>query len=753
MKRLLFLAAIAFGCISSGWAAAPAPLTSVRDIRSLSKAEAEQGYPVTFEATVTFYREYRHNLFVQDGDIGISVNADTSARLVPGDRVLIKGTTAWSYRPTVASSDVSLLGHGALPKPVPATFDELIRGQLDAVLVTARGVVQSAGMDMPSANHEPGATLRVLMDGGYVDAKVISGDARALQRFLDAEVEITGVAGGKLDGKFQLTGIALHVMSFADIKILKSAAVNPWSLPLTPMDQVISVYHVKVLTRRVRVSGTITYFEPGSALVLESGASSIWIKTQTIGPMKIGDRGEAAGFPTASDGFLMLYGSAIQDSGIPAPVRPEPATWAQLASSQHIFDLVSIEGQVVMEARETSQDEYILASGSHMFSAVYPHGNTEGALTPMKQVPVGARIRATGICVMDKANPFGHDVPFKILLRSPDDLVVLAKPSLLTVRNLGTLVVLLLLVVLAFSARAWSIDRKMHAQVAELGYLVQRRGEILEDINKARPLAEILERITELTSVSLKGAPCWCQIADGARLGNCPSQLSASGLRVVEQVIATHSGPALGSIFAAFDARTSPHAEEKKALSASAELATLAIETSRLHSDLVHRSEVDMLTETKNRFSFDKRLEELIKNARQTAGIFGLIYIDLDDFKQVNDFYGHHVGDLYLQQVAARMKHQLRPGDLFARLGGDEFGVLVPVVHGHSDVEEIALRLERCIDHPFEIENHVLHGSASVGIALYPEDAGTSDSLLSAADTAMYKAKHSRKAGANISAG
>ncbi len=263
MKKLLTLVAIAFGCISSGWAAAPAPLTSVRDIRSLSKAEAEQGYPVTFEATVTFYREYRHNLFVQDGDIGVSVNADTSARLVPGDRVLIKGTTAWSYRPTVASSDVTLLGHGALPKPVPATFDELIRGHLDAVLVTARGVVQSAGMDIPSANHEPGATLMVLMDGGYVDAKVISGDARALQRFLDAEVEITGVAGGKLDGKFQLTGIALHVTSFADIKILKSADVNPWSLPLTPMDQVISVYHVKVLTRRVRVSGTIKYFEPG----------------------------------------------------------------------------------------------------------------------------------------------------------------------------------------------------------------------------------------------------------------------------------------------------------------------------------------------------------------------------------------------------------------------------------------------------------------------------------------------------------
>jgi diguanylate cyclase (GGDEF)-like protein len=76
----------------------------------------------------------------------------------------------------------------------------------------------------------------------------------------------------------------------------------------------------------------------------------------------------------------------------------------------------------------------------------------------------------------------------------------------------------------------------------------------------------------------------------------------------------------------------------------------------------------------------------MISEARRAAGIFGFIFIDLDQFKQVNDRYGHQVGDMYLQEAAQRMKHQLRLGDTLARLGGDEFAVVVAAVHNRSDV-------------------------------------------------------------------
>jgi diguanylate cyclase (GGDEF)-like protein len=172
-----------------------------------------------------------------------------------------------------------------------------------------------------------------------------------------------------------------------------------------------------------------------------------------------------------------------------------------------------------------------------------------------------------------------------------------------------------------------------------------------------------------------------------------------------------------------------------------AELATLAIETSRLYSDLVHRSEFDLLTDVHNRFSFESSLDTLIRNASQSGSFFGLIYIDLNEFKQVNDRYGHNAGDIYLQQVVGRMKAQIRPGDLLARLGGDEFAVLVPDVRGRGAVADVAQRLECCFDDPFDLPTGPIKGSASIGVALYPDDGTTRDSLLSAADAAMYATK------------
>jgi diguanylate cyclase (GGDEF)-like protein len=201
-------------------------------------------------------------------------------------------------------------------------------------------------------------------------------------------------------------------------------------------------------------------------------------------------------------------------------------------------------------------------------------------------------------------------------------------------------------------------------------------------------------------------------------------------------------------IYAAFDPLRKPRQNEHETIAMAAALAALAIETRRLYSDLVRRSEFDLLTEVHNRFSLERYLDQQIEHARQNAGIFGLVYIDLNDFKQVNDVYGHQVGDLYLQEVAVRMKRQLRSVDMLARLGGDEFAVLLPKVRNRTEVEEIALRLEHCLDAPFAAEGYIVHGSASVGISLYPKDGTTKDSLLSAADAAMYVNKQIRQAGA-----
>ena len=740
MKRSIPVLAIILGWATAALAAAPAPITTLRAIHALTNTEASKAMPVAFEATITYYNPKDIDMFVQDGGEAIYVQAARGINLVPGDHVLVQGHTGVYFRPDVLEDSVTLLRHGPVPKPVASTFDQMIRVQRFCKLVTVRGVIKSADMVVDGDLHT--INMRILMAGGYVDAFVISDDESAIKDLLDAEVEVTAVVPLNFDNKMQLTGILLEIPTLADIKILKRASASPWSLPVAPMDDILAGYRLQNLTQRVRVQGTITYYQSGASVVLQNGAKSLWILTQSRKPLRIGDLADASGFPDIHEGFLTLTGGEIRDSLAPALVSPKRATWSELASGLSAFDLVSTEGKVVTEVRAAARDEYVLDAGGQLFSAIYNHPEGVGNLKslPMKQVPVGSEVRVTGICILHSSDTFHGPVTFDILLRSFDDVAVVARPSLLTVRNLILVVSVLLALLFAAGVRGWLMERKVRRQNASLAYVECRRSRILEDINGSRTLAEIIDEITELVSFKLGGAPCWCQMVDGAQLGNCP--LSFISLRIAHEQIPAHSGPPHGTIYAAFDPLTKPRASESETLSTATALATLAIETRRLYSVLVHRSEFDLLTDVHNRFSLEEYLDRQIDHARQNAGVLGLVYVDLNDFKQVNDVYGHRAGDLYLQEVAIRMKRQIRGVDMLARLGGDEFAVLLPRVRNRAEVEEISLRLVRCLDTPFAAESCVIHGSASVGIALYPEDGTSRDILLSAADAAMYVNKH-----------
>jgi diguanylate cyclase (GGDEF)-like protein len=736
----------------------PAPLTTLRQIRALSNGEGDKGFPVAFEATVTYSHSDEKYIFVQDGDYAIYVAFESDADLLPGDRVLIKGTTSGSYKPIVISQNVILLHHGVLPKPMNATYQQLIKGQFDCRLVSVRGVVLAADLEAKQAwMRKMISDIQLRTESGPITVFLDADDLNALRSLLDTEVEITGVSGGMFDDKMQLTGAILHVSGFSKIRILNRPKDSPWSAPVTSLDNILSVYNLHDLTPRIRVQGTITYYQPGHAIVLQDGLKSLWIDTITNEPLRIGDRADAIGFTNAHDRFISLIDAEIRDSQVFAPITPRLSTWMQLANwssnrpEGHQNDLVSIEGKVVAEVREATRDEFVMDAGGGLFTAIYHHPPENSYLPPMMKIPLGSRIRITGICTRTdtKSAIPGTEVPFNILLRSFDDIQIVARPSLVNTRNLLLTLGVLLVVVFAVLARGWALERKVRRQTAVMSArteaeaeLERRRSRILEDINGARPLAEILEEIAELVSFQLQGALCWCEVTDGAKLGNCPAQTAT--LRIAQEKIPGRSGLPLGVLFAAFDPCTKSSTMEAEALFRAAGLAALAIETRRLYTDLRRRSEFDLLTDIHNRFSLEKQLDAQIEEARETASIFGLIYIDLDKFKQINDLHGHHIGDLYLQEASLRMKSQLRPHDTLARLGGDEFAALIPIVRNRAEVEEIAQRLEHCFDEHFALEGLLITGLASVGIALYPEDGATRDALLNAADAAMYRVKNAK---------
>ena len=759
------VSALVWFCLAVAWgptsrAATPPPLTSVRAVNALTDAEAAQGLPVQLQATVTYTRNYERALFVQDGDAAVYIDIPPTTVVAPGDRVLIQGHTKASFKPIVISTGITVEQHGALPPIVTATFDQLIGSTFDCRYVSVYGVVRDASSIVKSGVRS--ILLELHTDGGQIDAAVDADNPDALDGLLDAQVLVTGVVSGQFDGKTQLIGIELHVNSLDSVKVLRRAASGPWALPLTPMDEILAGYHIADSSRRVRVHGTLTYFQPGSAAVLQDGTRSLWVMTSSIAPLHVGDLAEAIGFPALNDGLLALSDAQIRDLATPAPIAPTPATWDELSTGKHLFDLVSLDGQVVAQVRGGSRDEYVLESNGNLFSAVYrrpPPGTPQATdERPFKRIPAGTKVRVTGVCMTNSAGPLDSRVPFDVLLRSPDDIAVTTGAPLLTVANLARLVGVLCFIVLVVSAWGWALRRRVRQQTAAITaqseaeavqqrratQLEQWRSRILEDINSSRPLGDIVEHITEMVSFMLNGAPCWCEITEGPLLGRPPA--SREGFRILSREIPSRSGLTLGHLFAALDSPEANEEAEQDALAPGVRLATLSIETRKLYSDLLHRSEFDLLTDMYNRFSLERHLHDLIEKAREIGTTFGLIYVDLDDFKLVNDLYGHHVGDLYLQEVSLRMKRQLRTGDILGRLGGDEFAALVSVVRGRSDVEEIAQRLERCFDAPFAMEGYVLRGAASVGLAIYPTDGTTADSLLSAADAAMYVAKNNRRA-------
>ena len=157
-----------------------------------------------------------------------------------------------------------------------------------------------------------------------------------------------------------------------------------------------------------------------------------------------------------------------------------------------------------------------------------------------------------------------------------------------------------------------------------------------------------------------------------------------------------------------------------------------------------HRAMHDALTDLPNRLLLGERLDRALARADAGGGQVGLMILDLDDFKAVNDTMGHAYGDRLLKAVSARLSAALGPDDLLARLGGDEFAVLLAHVDTAEDGRRVAEHLVTAMQESFELDGILLDVRASVGVACFPEHAGSADNLLRKADVALYCAKASQ---------
>jgi diguanylate cyclase (GGDEF)-like protein len=177
-----------------------------------------------------------------------------------------------------------------------------------------------------------------------------------------------------------------------------------------------------------------------------------------------------------------------------------------------------------------------------------------------------------------------------------------------------------------------------------------------------------------------------------------------------------------------------------------ARTAELARSLTLANQELTQLALHDTLTDLPNRTLLADRIEQAIAKVTEQGGCFALMFIDLDGFKPVNDAFGHHVGDLLLKAVAARLRGHLHSQDTLARIGGDEFVLLVEL-REPDDAMGVAVKQVNLVSRPFRVAEHDLQLSASLGIVLYPGNGQDQHELLRNADAAMYHAKSAGKNG------
>jgi diguanylate cyclase (GGDEF)-like protein len=159
----------------------------------------------------------------------------------------------------------------------------------------------------------------------------------------------------------------------------------------------------------------------------------------------------------------------------------------------------------------------------------------------------------------------------------------------------------------------------------------------------------------------------------------------------------------------------------------------------------------DPLTGLANRRLLAERMSMALAHARRKTRSMAVVYLDLDEFKQVNDKWGHGVGDVLLKMVAWRLVAMSREEDTVARLGGDEFIMMLSEIEGADSAATVALKAIEAVSQPYDIEGHAVNITASAGVAIYPVHGEDADTLIHSADLALYEAKRAGKNAYRIS--
>jgi len=436
---------------SPGFPARPTvALTHVAQIRQLSPAQAARFFPVQARGVVTAMPGYRNSFFFQDGTAGISVDRTDSTPVQVGDQVEVTGTSGpGQFAPVVLASAVRVIGQGRPPPAPIKTLGDLFGGMEDSQWIELRGVVRAAG----PANlfGRPILILVLEVDGGAVNVQLQNFAGIDPARIVDSVIRVRGVCASTANDKRQFVGPTLLVPNRNEIEIVVAAPLDPFAGPVRPVGQVLKFGEWE---HRVLVTGMVTYQVPGLAIYLQDGSDAIRVESPSPVIAVPGTRVEAIGFPATREYAPILVDGLFRIAGRGSPVPPVAVKAGAVITQRdgihrgnYNQQLVQLEATLVEDHIQRSHHVFLVRQGNEEFEATLL---LSGSAAPMAPLPVGSLLQLTGICTIQVGNTL-NPISFELLLRTPQDIVVLERgPWWTPARSLSLLAILACVSALAF---------------------------------------------------------------------------------------------------------------------------------------------------------------------------------------------------------------------------------------------------------------------------------------------------------------
>ncbi len=411
--------------------AATPVLTNIAQVKQLTPEEAGRHYPVRIPAVVTYQNSF-HHCFIQDATGAIFVDRKGArSELRPGELVTLEGITdTGDFAPLIRERQVEKRGFIPVEEPHKISFTQLASGKEDCNPVETSGVVRSVRYH--KAYHR--LDLELAAEGKRITARIYDAPTTNYLWMVDATIRLRGIATGVFNRNRQIVAGQIVAAGVEAVTITEPALNDPFAIPLQATRTLFQYSAKNPADHRVKVRGIVLY-QYADRLFLRDESQGLQIITAEDPHLQAGDLVEVTGFPVMGRYAPMLEDAVCRKIGsqpIPTSVR---TTVGGILSGKHDAELISLDARLVEQASSTNGRTLLLQADKTLFSASLPR---MAGVSPAPLL-IGSQLRLTGICSIYEVSYDGiASVPqsFRLLLRSPGDMVVLQAPPWWTVRRI-----------------------------------------------------------------------------------------------------------------------------------------------------------------------------------------------------------------------------------------------------------------------------------------------------------------------------